>query len=187
MVWQLVVLPAAPTAGENSLSGTLYFGIGTQTNNGLGNATIYTTSNSNGPFGAGVLTVNYKGAALTASFLDSGSSLYFFVDTTITPCPASGNFNGLYCPATPLNLTPTIVGTNGHQVSGAFTMYNASTQFSGSNSVVPGVGGNPNVIFPNIDLSDSFDYGLPFFYGRSVYTAIEGRAAGGTIGPYFAF
>jgi hypothetical protein len=52
---------------------------------------------------------------------------------------------------------------------------------------VPGVGGNPNVIFPNINLSDSFDYGLPFFYGRSVYTAIEGRSAGGTTGPYFAF
>ena len=183
----VLVLPSAPTAGEPSMSGTLYFGIGTQTNNGLGSATIYTTTTSNSPLGAGLITVNYKGDAKTASFLDSGSSLYFFVDTTITACPASGNFDGLYCPASPLSLTPTIVGQNGHQVSGAFTLYNASTQFSGSNSVVPGVGGNPNVIFPNFDLSDSFDYGLPFFYGRSVYTAIEGRSAGGTLGPYFAF
>ena len=183
----VLVLPAVGTSGASTLSGTLYFGIGTQSNNGLGAAKIYTTSNSNGPFGAGLLTANYKGFALTASFLDSGSSLYFFVDSSITPCPASGNFEGLYCPATPLNLTPVIVGTNGAQASGAFTLRSAQTQFAGSNSVIPDVGGNPNVIFPNIDLSDSFDFGLPFFYGRSVYTAIEGRSAGGTLGPYYAF
>jgi len=183
----VLVLPSVPTSGASTLTGTLYFGIGTQTNNGLGSAKIYTTSTSSGPFGAGLITVNYKGDAKTASFLDSGSSLYFFVDTTITACPASGGFKGLYCPPTPLSLTPTIVGANGAQVSGAFTLYNASTQFTGTNSAVPGVGGNPNVIFPNFDLSNSFDYGLPFFYGRSVYTAIEGRSAGGAVGPYFAF
>jgi hypothetical protein len=33
----------------------------------------------------------------------------------------------------------------------------------------------------------SFAFGLPFFYGRNVYTAIEGRNAGGTVGPFFAF
>ena len=75
-------------------------------------------------------------------------------------------------------------------MSGAFTLYNAQTQFAGSNAVVPGVGGNPNVFYPSIDptfFAESFDYGLPFFYGSSVYTAIEGRSAGGTMGPYFAF
>jgi hypothetical protein len=33
----------------------------------------------------------------------------------------------------------------------------------------------------------SFDFGLPFFYGRSVFTAIQGRSAGGFTGPYFAY
>jgi len=34
---------------------------------------------------------------------------------------------------------------------------------------------------------DSFDFGLPFFYGRPIYTAIEGRTAAGAAGPFFAF
>jgi hypothetical protein len=182
-----LVLPAVPSGGESTITGTLYFGIGTQTNNGLGTAKIYTTTGSNSPYGPGLITVDYKGYALTESFIDSGSSLYFFEDSTITPCPTSGGFDGLYCPSSGLSLSPAIVGQNGSQVSAPFTLYNAQTQFSTGDAAVPGVGGNPAVIFPNVDLSDSFDYGLPFFYGRTVYTAIEGRSAGGTTGPYFAF
>ena len=36
--------------------------------------------------------------------------------------------------------------------------------------------------------ANSFDWGLPFFYGRRVYTAIEGTSQpGGLAGPYVAF
>ncbi len=182
----ILSLPSVPSSGASTLTGTLYFGIGTEANNKLGAAKVYTTTNSSSPYGAGLLTVNYKGQQLTQSFLDSGSSLYFFVDSSLTAC-TNTNFTGLYCPASALSLTPTIVGQNGASVSGAFTLYDAQTQFAGSNAAVPGVGGNPNVIFPNVNFSGSFDYGLPFFYGRTVYTAIDGRSAGGTVGPYFAF
>ena len=41
--------------------------------------------------------------------------------------------------------------------------------------------GRPLPAFPG------FDWGLPFFYGRSVYTAIAGHTAGSAIGPYFAY
>jgi hypothetical protein len=38
-------------------------------------------------------------------------------------------------------------------------------------------------------LSSAFDFGLPFFYGRKVFTAIEGLNADGTIQtlPYYAY
>ncbi len=39
----------------------------------------------------------------------------------------------------------------------------------------------------NAMLGSYFDWGLPFFYGRSVYAAIDGVMAGGTIGPYNAY
>ena len=183
----ILQLPSVSSPGAASATGTLYFGIGTQTNNGLGSAQIYTTTGSSSPDGAGLITVTYKGQALPESFIDSGSSLYFFIDSTITGCSSSSGLNGFYCPSPALNLTPTIQGQNGTSVSGAFTLYSAQTQFASSDAVVPGVGGNPNVFYPTINLSGSFDYGLPFFYGRPVYTAIEGRSAGGTLGPYFAF
>jgi hypothetical protein len=32
-----------------------------------------------------------------------------------------------------------------------------------------------------------FAWGLPFFYGRHVYTAIETRSTPGGTGPYYAF
>jgi hypothetical protein len=32
-----------------------------------------------------------------------------------------------------------------------------------------------------------FDWGLPFFYGRNVYTAIEGATAPGGTPPYWAY
>jgi hypothetical protein len=38
-----------------------------------------------------------------------------------------------------------------------------------------------------LPFANSFDFGVPFFFGRTVYTAIEGRPAGGVGGPYVAF
>jgi hypothetical protein len=43
-----------------------------------------------------------------------------------------------------------------------------------------GGGGEPT-------LDASFDWGLPFFFGRTVFTAIEGMSTPGGTGPYFAF
>jgi hypothetical protein len=33
----------------------------------------------------------------------------------------------------------------------------------------------------------TFAWGLPLFYGRNVFAAIEGRSTPGGAGPYFAF
>jgi hypothetical protein len=184
----ILVLPAISSAGSPSLTGTLYFGIGTQTNNGIGSATIYTVSSSTDADGPGLITINYKGQTLPNSFVDSGSSAYFFEDSTIALC-SSADFNGFYCPASDLTLSPVINGRNGASYTDTFTLYNAMTKFNTSAgfAAIPGIGANPNIIFPSTAYAGSFDLGLPFFYGRSVYTAIEGRPAGGTLGPYVAF
>jgi hypothetical protein len=39
----------------------------------------------------------------------------------------------------------------------------------------------------NSSLGSYFDWGLPFFYGKRVFTAIEGKTAGTAIGPFYAF
>ena len=178
-------LPAAPAAGEATMTGTLYFGIGTQTNNGLGSAKIITTTNSNSFNGSGLVTVNYNSQALNESFIDSGTSLYIFVDNSIAACSQSA-LSGLYCPTSPVNLSPTFNGVNG-AISGAFTLDSAQVLLTTSNAVIPGIGGNPNTFSNSMPFPNSFDFGLPFFFGRPVYTAIEGRTAGGVAGPYFAF
>jgi hypothetical protein len=181
----IISLPAV-RAAESSLSGVLYFGIGTQTNNALGAASVLTTTGSSSASGAGLITAVYNGANLAQSFLDSGSNLYVFVDRSISTCSVDG-FAGYYCPASSLLLSPTLKGQNGVAVSGAFTLVNARTALATSSAVIPGIGGTSRLFGSFNTISNSFDFGLPFFYGRNVYTAIEGRNAGGTTGPYFAF
>ena len=183
----IITLPAVSASGQASVTGTIYFGIGTQSNNGLGSATVLTTTNSSARDGSGLITVNYAGQTLPDSFLDSGSNLYLFVDASIPQCTMSA-FKGYYCPASPLQISPTILATNGGSKSASFQLNNAQTLLNLSNtSALPGVGADPAAQGLINAYPSSFDLGLPFFYGRSIYTAIEGRSAGGVAGPFFAY
>ncbi len=183
----IIALPAVSQSGQASATGTMYFGIGTQSNNGLGSATVLATTNASARDGSGLVTATYAGQTLADSFLDSGSNLFLFVDGAVPLC-TGGDFQGYYCPTSPLQISPTILTADGGTVSAAFRLNNAMTLLSLNNtSALPGVGANPAAqglvnTYPN-----SFDFGLPFFYGRSVYTAIEGRTAGGVAGPFFAY
>ena len=87
--------------------------------------------------------------------------------------------SGFYCPSSPTNLSATNQGTNGASNTVNFTIDNASTLFSNSaDAVFPTLGGpNPG----------AFDWGLPFFFGRKVYTAIETMNTPGGPGPYWAY
>lgn len=175
----IVDLPAVTNPGLPSLSGRLYFGIGTQANNALGNETVLTTSNGF------LLTATYKGLALTQSFVDSGTNFYGFSDDAIPRC--AGGLAGFYCPATSLDMTATLKGQNGATANVNFTIDNTEQLVRTPNYVLPGLGGDPNDFDTLQPYNNSFDFGLPFFYGRRVYTAISGRNAGGTLGPYIAF
>jgi hypothetical protein len=174
----MIDLPAVAHPGVVGLTGKLYFGISTQSNNQLGGQTILATSN-------GLITATYKGVNLTQSFIDSGTNFYGFSDSAITGC--TGDLEGFYCPTSSLDLTATLAGNNGASKVVNFTIDNTDQLVQGPNYVLPGLGGDPNG-FDNLQpYSNSFDFGLPFFYGRKVYTAISGRNAGGTVGPYVAF
>jgi hypothetical protein len=183
----ILVLPSVPSTGQATLTGTLYFGIGTQSDNALGAATVLPVSPSSAPYGPGLLTAVYNGLALNNSFIDSGSNSYFFVDNTLAAC-AGVEFTGYYCPSSPVTLTATLQGATGSATATpSFPLYNAQTLLSTTFSALPGIGANPDELSSLNAYPNSFDFGLPFFFGRSVYTAIEGRAAGGVNGPYVAF
>jgi hypothetical protein len=156
------------------LSGSLIFGIGTQSDNSLGSAQVFTLDNS------GNFTTTFKGTPYSSSFIDSGSNGYFFLNSSTTGIPTCPNPNsGFYCPSSPVNLSATNTGANGSSNTVNFTIDNANTLFSNAgDNVFPTLGG------PN---SGAFDWGLPFFFGRKVYTAIEGRTTPGGPGPYWAY
>jgi hypothetical protein len=168
------------TGGEPTASGSLIFGIGTQSNNGLGSAKVFGTDVYDD------FTTTYNNNVYS-SFLDSGSNGIYFLDPGTTGFPlCSGNYNYLYCPSSPLSITVTnnaFGGTNGASGTVTFTVENETPLLlSGNDAAINGVGG-PGPIAG----SSLFDFGLPFFFGRNVFTAIEGKNTPGGIGPYIAY
>ncbi len=179
----LLQLPAVPNGGSQSVNGSMIFGIGTQSNNALGSATIYQVPASGN--NAGNIITTFDGQGYSQSFIDSGSNGLFFLDsgtTGIQTC--SGQNSSWYCPSSsPDNLSASNQGQNesgpvGNPVPLNFTIEKATTLFNTNNTAFSTLGGP----FPDI-----FDWGLPFFYGRNVFTAIENRNTSGGAGPYFAY
>jgi len=172
-----VRLPALSAAGQSSATGALIFGVATQSNNGLGAANVVLVNATTGYF-----TTVYKGQTLKNSFIDSGSNGLYFPDTSLsTSCSTAAS--GFYCPPSTQSLAASIL-TNGSSVAVSFSVANADNLFS------PGGISSGNYAFNNLGgrmNSNSFDWGLPFFFGRSVYTVIEGKNMGTLPGPFYAF
>ena len=172
----IITLPAVVPGGAASVTGSLIFGIDTESNNQSGSQTVLTvpTSGAN----AGGVTTIFNGQTLSASFIDSGSNALYFNDSSITPC-ASSQFAGFYCPVITSTFGATIQGANAISVPVTFSVGDAET-LSQSFTAFPGLAGTTTV-------AGSFDWGLPFFYNHRVATAIEGFTTSAGTGPYIAF
>lgn len=175
----IVQLPQAPSTGATSLTGTLTFGIGTQSNNQLTASNIFT---SNGTEQDGSFTTTYDGGTYDSIF-DTGSTELFF-DTpnntaALTTCTDNTDF---YCPAKTTTISTQLSSLNSSSgINFSFNIINFDNF----------INANPNsVVIPNAGAtggSNFFIWGLPFFYGRTVFSAFSGASTSGGTGPYFAF
>lgn len=162
-----ISMPEVPLGGASKATGLLVFGIGTAANNQLGGAQPYT------PNAKGDLTVVYRGTTLDG-FIDSGSNGIFVHDPTIPPCSGGG----FYCPPSPLPLSATVTGANGATREVPFQVESVAT-LPRSTAAAHLAG--------DLGLTSSFDWGLPFFFGRTVFVAIQGASTPAGVGPYWAF
>ncbi len=168
----IVELPVV-TGGEVSVTGSLVFGIGTESNNALGSAAVYT------PDANGFLRTTYNGTPYNQSFIDSGSNGIFFLDSGTAGLPDCTSAIGFYCPTSTKGFSVTNQGNNGDSGSVSFSVANAESLFSNPADFVFADLAGPN---PN-----SFDFGLPFFFGRNVFVAIDGKSTPSIPGPYWAY
>jgi hypothetical protein len=178
-----IILPQIAATGATTVAGSMVFGIATQADNAPGAARAQATD------GFGNFTTTFNGVPYTSSFLDTGSNGYFFLDSATTGLPACNAIQapGFYCPPSPVNLTAITTGPNpsglGAAVSAniSFSVANAVTLFNSANG--------SNTAFNNLagDNSGVFDWGLPFFFGRTVFIGIEGQNSGANVGPYWAY
>jgi hypothetical protein len=184
----LIELPTVPDGGlPPPVNGSLIFGIGTESNNGLGSATIYDLPDDTN--NAGDFITYFNGTPYPQSFIDSGSNGLFFLDSSVSGVPAtcsSGSLAGddWYCPSTSpdmltaMNQGQSNSGPVGTPITVDFSIENANTLFNTSNVAFSTLGG---------PYSGAFDWGLAFFYGRNVFTAIDTLNTPAGPGPYFAY
>lgn len=173
----IIQLPTVAAQGAATVTGYMIFGIDTQTNNRSGSQAVLTVDPNFGDF-----TTVFNGQSLTQSFLDTGSNGMYFNDTSLAQCTAS-NFTGFYCPAGSQTLRATLQGQNAASASVTFTVANAETLGANDPSLVAfaTLAGT----YPSS--ANTFDWGLPFYYGRKVYTAVETGSTSVGTGPYVAF
>jgi hypothetical protein len=177
---------AVPTASQTAVYGNLTFGIGLGSNNiPSSNVKTYPLS-SNGTL---VTTFGNPVTTFGSAFIDSGSNGIFFdvpiTNKSIATCLIGGST--WYCPKSPpppLSESALIKGATGSTTSPniPFTIGSAD-QMLGQNGVfaLPQLAGT-------FGKSGTFDWGLPFFFGQTVYVGIQGLSSEelGT-GPYDAF
>jgi hypothetical protein len=165
--------------------GNLVFGIGTQSNNALpSTATLLNLSSDN-------FTTNFGGQALTMSFIDSGSNGLFFPQINSSPiiCPDNATW---YCPASTTPLSATNVGTGANQsntVNFSVDNFDTVTSANPTDAAFSNIAGpqGTGACSSSNTTACTFDWGLPFFYGRNVFTAIDGTTVGTTQTPFFAY
>jgi Protein of unknown function (DUF3443) len=188
----VVVLPglASGVLSAPSLTGSMVFGIGTQANNTTTGASAMRLSTST--FSGYVVNTTVTRASYTAtmanSFLDTGSNGLYFGTASVT-LPVCSTAPDFYCSTTGTTFfSATVSGSAGSARTFSFAVDPAvggtNALFTSGDPVLPTLSG------PSGDTSQ-FIWGLPFFYGRTVFIGFEGRSGvfnGSTVaGPYYAF
>jgi Protein of unknown function (DUF3443) len=160
----VLTLPNVPVSGAPSVTGSLILGIDAAASTTPPSAVLPTDE-------FGFVTTVYKGRTFNQSFIDSGSNGFFFPDASLAGCPMA--LAPFYCPASPVNLSATLGG----QTVVPFQVANAERLVETRNFAFNNLGG---------DFS-TFDWGLPFFLGRTVFVGIEDQPSSLGRGPFFAF
>jgi hypothetical protein len=173
----ILQLPGIASSGAAAAVGSITFGIGTQGNNAFGSATVLTL-NSGGAF-----TTLFDGQTLANSFIDSGSNAYYFPDASIPTCSGNAEF---YCPSSTLTLSAVNQGQNGANSTVGIQIADLNT-VSSSIYAFPDIGGPTPSNSGTDAFSNYFDFGLPFFYGRSVFILFDGATSGSIAGPVNAY
>ncbi len=171
----LIQLPAIGAAGGSNVRGQLVFGIGTRTDNAMGAAVAYGTD------ARGAISAIVDGQSYPDAFFDSGSNFLYFDSVNLPRCTAQ-SYGRFYCPSSATSLAVTVQGVNGS--TGAFSLPVAD-------AVMTLNGGAGNNAFNDVAAADNtpgrFNFGLPFFFGRNVFVAVEDASTPAGNGPFIGF
>lgn len=168
--------------GSSGIKGYAIFGVGSNINNTPGgNVNIYTIypNYQNCQAGIGCIPTTLSNTNINAGFLDTGSTYLYFLDNSI-----SHGTNNYYNPSSTVTLYPSNTSNNNSSIQTSFNIANADTLFN--NYYFNSTFNNIGYYLQSITQYD-LDYGLPFFFGKTVYICFYGKTCSGRAGPYWAF
>jgi hypothetical protein len=158
------------------VTGSLILGIGTASNNQPSGVTVLPTDS----LGEIVTRLNLSPGVSTQNvgIIDSGSSVIFFSDSSLSipPCLVF-----LYCPSSPLTFSAVNTELSGSPSSlVSFQIADPTPLLKLGNAAISNIGGP--AFSPGV-----FDWGLPFFFGRTVYVGLSGKMSVLGAGPFWAY
>jgi hypothetical protein len=171
-----IQLPAIDQNGAVSVTGYLVLGIGTEADNTPtpSQVVVYPVDPTLYNFNTNFDNVNLN------AFIDSGSSIFFFPTNSYIGACAPDDVNyGLFCPGTISTLSAQMIGTNNTPSETIeFNVLNPDYAFSSDdpNYVFNDIAGVSNQNLIGSDSSD-FDWGLPFFFGRTLYVGFDKKGS----------
>ena len=113
--------------------------------------------------------------------IDSGSSVIFFSDSSLSIPLCPGGLSFLYCPSSPLNFSAVNTELSGSPSSlVSFQIVDPRPLLNSGNAAISNIGG------PAFS-TGVFDWGLPFFFGRTVYVGLSGKTSVLGAGPFWAY
>jgi hypothetical protein len=165
-----ITLPSVPAGGELSLEGSLTLGIGTSSNNIPGSNVTTLKANSDAEF-----YTDYNNR-LEASIFDTGTNSIDFYDASITQCSVN---TGFYCPPTDTSFNAILLSSDdSSQTNVSFSLGDVD-EFNYSNQVIGDIG--------VVGDQSLFIWGLPYFFGRTIYFGIENTSSSLGQGPNYSF
>ena len=181
----LLQMPAVPeTCGAASATGYLLLGIGTESNNSPTGLAAYPTGSNPAAvsYGDFLTTFSAYSAGSMIGFIDSGSSSLFIpppVSGVLPDCSSAWGqpYTGIYCPTSNTTLNAVNQGYAGSQTGTAsFQVGDGYYLLTSGNMVLSNLASESGT-----GSSAFFDWGLPFFYGRTVAIGINGKPAAGAL------
>lgn len=175
--------PGISDSGATGAIGYAIFGIGTNSDNSVGpDVNVYPSNSfltSGGLIPIGMPVQYSNNSLIKHGFLDTGSNFYYFKDSTITQCPTSNPNFFTYCQSNPVTVNPSNQSENEVYIATTANIANANNLQSSGNVAFSNYGANLGTRY--------FDYGLPFFFNKTVYVGFSNESSSIGNGPYWAF
>lgn len=169
-----LVFPAVSNNGQKNVTGNLYFGVNTNNNNTFTNLNYYPAQLSS--LGIPVFSSQYNNSNYL-SFLDSGTNTLGISNSNLINC---SSLNGFICENNTI-LAFNNLSNNGY-INTNILIGNAETLLYSGNSAFNNIGSNLNIS------SNYMDFGMPFFYGKTIQLIFNGNSAGSSMnGPAWAW